>query len=304
MITAEELTEAVTFIRSDRGAYNGVSDHQPHVQCLVKTGHAPIVCCTFNVLNPRLIGFTSCVRYVGDMLPANITPETQAGLEHIPAVQFGCEDKRQRIIQRELELFMQNNGDRWLLCVQECWKTLRAALLATAARFGAHTVSSPKSRTNSSFAVMVVSKGLEFELQQSEQDSVAVWLFEMQLLVVTAHMNFRTKINIELLQKLLHGINCDTLVLGDFNVQTQPLSTAAKQQGATHTLQQLAAWLELQYAVQARFALHPSGFTNYNNRINCVWPEHNEEHMDNIMLLSRAPARYSTKAIEFNITFE
>ena len=94
-------------------------------------------------------------------------------------------------------------------------------------------------------------------------------------------MCLKTKIQNGTFQDILGAGN--SLILGDFSIQTAPISPKPIQEENTMTLKEIVETLAPKYG-PITFAPHPEGWTNWNALKNiAINKEANHDHFDNIM---------------------
>lgn len=285
MFTAKQLTEKVALSRADRANYLGVSDHCAHAQRFTFPSKLQLIIGTLNVLNPAYVYYQSGIPPEGTEIPSWLNMETQAGLEHCPSSDPKRQVERENIIFASiLEFVLQH--PTVVLCLQECWPELDRKLRNSAETLG-FTVLSEYDEWKS-FRLMVMRGNFTVHGKQ------AVGIEDV--VVYNVHLPFATEKTIAEVAACGQIPSHYDFVVGDFNVQTKPLSASLIEEGVcTETLTQFAEHFSC-----STFALHPRGWTNWNVRKNCATPEENWDHFDNIMLISVYPVE--VEAIDWNVT--
>ena len=299
MLTAKALTELVAQAKPDRAAYCGVSDHMPHVQ-QISYKRQTFVLGTFNVLNPAFMYYQNGVPPPGESLPKQFRLEDQRGLEHLPSSQPERQTEREAIILNAILDFMKKT-ERTVLCLQECWSGLTNGLLLQKESIGFEVIVGCPIYEKS-YNVTLVSKQLEYTVVNNTKKSITIELGSMA--ISNVHLEFSSIATLALLKKLLQepaGAE-HHWVVGDFNVQTQPLSPALiYEQVNTATLCDVAQNIMYETKREPWFAVHPRRWTNWNNRANCSRHEQNAEHFDNLMLVSSEPAAFVLQYVDWMV---
>jgi len=302
MKTARELTDIVASLSPapDRTQYHGVSDHVWHAQKFRFGGDGPdsfvITLGTANVLSPKWVFYHNGIPEEGTALPGWFKLENQAGLENAPFADPRRQRERQNRIYVSILEFMTSNSNA-VLCLQECWPELETRLHDAQLNCCYNIFSQQTGKE--SYSLTLVSQALPHELQPSSRAHgvVAVSLYGGAILVNNVHMSFSTQTSVAIVDECLYdaaaaasrwnaaAASSWNFIVGDFNVQTQPLSEEVRTEGeCTDTLVEFAARFR-----QPLFAVHPSGWTIWNVRMNCAEREKNWDHFDNIMLLRATP---------------
>lgn len=291
MKSAKELTAIVAEAKADRANFKGVSDHTPHAQLvefpkgLRFPNSLKFVLATFNVLNPAYMFYQNGIPLDGKPLPDWLKMEDQAGLEDLLSSDPLLQPERELRVRASITAFVKQHKSV-VVCLQECWRGLYEDLaldLQDCLFF--KDLSSDKS-----FRLTIVRGLPDCEIINSERTSIK---FARHVIVHNVHMAFATQKSIDQVKNCLAMperpvwdaiAQCHHFIVGDFNVQTQPLSVKVKEEGVcTETLEDFAKHFN-----DPLFAVHPRGWTNWNVRKNCATPEKNWDHFDNIMLYRHA----------------
>jgi hypothetical protein len=291
MKSAKELTAIVAESKADRENFKGVSDHCPHAQLLEfrKGERFPnglkFVLATFNVLNPAYMFYQNGITLDGTPLPAWLKMEDQAGLEHLPSSDPRLQPERELRVRASIAAFVKQHKTA-VVCLQECWRGLYEGLVLDLR----DCVFFKDQTSEKSFRLTIVRGLPDCETVNPECTSIR---FARHIIVHNVHMAFATQKSIDqvktclampLRDAMLPVAHCHHFIVGDFNVQTQPLSERVKEEGVcTETLVEFASHFN-----DPLFLVHPSGWTNWNVRKNCANPDKNWDHFDNIMLWRHA----------------
>ena len=302
MFTALQLTKLVAESKAcSQINYKSPSDHKSHAQRVkVSNGNEEfeIVVATFNVLNPKYVLYQSGIPPKGKELPSWINMETQAGLEQAPASDPKRQAERVSIIfEGILTLFRQHQ--KVVLCIQECWPELAARLFLQKKNYGFEFAQNVSLKTNN-FCLTIISSSLEYEFENE-----MVILKTPGIAVANVHLGFSTKENMLKISDLIsRNVMPYLFVVGDFNIQTRPLSKEIGQEGVcTAILEQIAKAIQVVDGCTPLFGAHADGWTNWNVRKNCLEPEKNWDHFDNIMLLSKNPKNVTMFFEDWNVIY-
>lgn len=298
-VTAEQLTNAVNALAKlktmpSHEFYRGTSDHLPHSQVITFKGTS-FTLITFNVLLPRCIPYINGIPLPGGKLPGWYKGvESQMGLESSPfASPYDQEHREQTIIRNVLTTL--KHSHRTVFCLQECGIKLRNALFKHAAI----------ADTNDTVS------GFRMHPQDSTNDCITLWtcdlngtieagsstlsLYDNQIQIHNVHLPFAT---VQAKEKIREcciqssnslsrgGEKPICIIAGDFNVPATAQSAFVFEENVgTADIVEIAEWVADCSKAKVSFALHPRHFTNWAPKINCAQPEHNWDHMDNIMVV-------------------
>lgn len=288
MISAGALTRLVAEARPPPVAqYRGLSDHRISVGRFVpQNPDVPsFLLGTFNALNPFFV--KNMNNFDCDEYPfPGIGPKDLsqgAGLDKsLCALPELYHERWDRVLEMILD-FMQPFR---ILCIQECWKDLELQLSRhCAGRFEMFAQAVPLSKK--SYNLTLVGCGLReyVTLGASTERSLTVKFTGNDVLIHNVHLPFKTAdAHATVKECLAMEYGAGHLFVGDFNVQTQPLNPEIIREGVnTETLEE---FVKHYLPVVPSFLPHPEHWTNWNVRKNCVVPERNWDHFDNIMWMT------------------
>jgi hypothetical protein len=290
MRTASELTAFTKATVVTRADYRGLSDHRPNVHCLKAPDGSVLKIGTWNVLNPKYVMYANMTPPPGKELPSFCTVDDQAGLENLPQFAPEVQVERAALVVESILAFFTEHPTRTVLCLQEAWPELEEKLSAS----GRCTALNLES--TASFCLTLISSDLEFEKTMSLNCGHAFKLRGSTYTIANFHLCFDTSAsNAAVKEALERGAN---IILGDFNVQTKPISAATIAEGSNLTLEEYVAALGID---DIKFLPHPDGWTVFNVRKNLAENrEQNQDHFDNIMLMG---VQAEAEPIDFNPRF-
>jgi len=298
MLNASQLTKRVAESTAcSKKDYKTPSDHKPHAQhikVLNYAGDFDFVLATFNVLNPKYVMYQSGVPPEGKQLPDWIDMKTQAGLEEAPSSDPSRQVEREKVILEGIKRLFDTN-ENVVLCIQECWPKLAAELFVSDIS-NQFEIVQDISLKKGNFCLTIISKTINYRFH----DDLLV-ILDSGVAIANVHLGFSSKDNMLKINQLLHQNVLPWLfVVGDFNIQTRPLSKKIEEEGVcTATLENFANVIQNVDEIEPLFGVHPDGWTNWNLAKNCFNPEKNWDHFDNIMLLSKHPKSVSMEPKEW-----
>jgi len=276
MKTAKELTELVAKTTAERSEYRGLSDHRPNVHRFDFPDGTILRIGTWNVLNPEYTPAINGIPLPGKDLPFYCSNmNEQAGLEELPQFAPKNESARQEKILSAIKDFFGTHKERTVLCLQEAWPDLQAKIAETGL---CKVLNTTEWR---SFTLTLISPDLDFV------DSTALYyghgfkLAGFDHAIANLHLPFPTDKSLTEVKAALEWGS--KIILGDYNIQTKPISEPTIAEGGRLTLEQYVEELKPR---DATFAAHPEGWTIFNTRRNIATnQEQNQDHFDNIMFL-------------------
>jgi hypothetical protein len=309
MLTAGELTALVASTHPDRSRFAGVSDHIPHLQDVeitVDDVKHRLVIVSFNVLAPRCVPYMTGIPLPGGTLPGWFSGlENQAGLENVAAFQPENQEERGLLVfQAIAEMIASRDRPPFVICLQECDSVLYARLknIQELCKFDIETSRPPE---DSCFCATLISRKIVWEKLSTHPQAITISIPALRTTIVNGHLDFSTESNVQHFDTFV-GFKGETglIVVGDFNIQTGPLSPESLKEGkCTATLTEFTTRLEAKTGLTARFAAHPQGFTNWNLKMNCADRTRTWDHFDNIMVLTHKPEAFRVEAVDFDLVW-
>ena len=293
LMSVEKLTEFVTQQQwRNTKDYTGVSDHQMHVQLMtIQRQDSPVVKVllgTFNVLAEVHMWWQTGVRTDDKPLPSWYKLSDQPGLENTPLANPNNTGRRREAIVRMIEEFFGHDKSYpAVLCLQEC---SREIVDEVRARIPGLDIIEQFYEVNSRLVTLCQAVG---SFGGTIHDASAIITpiepnnFD-RIYIANCHLDFATAKNEAFFDNLKRLFRFDQpiLVIGDYNIPAMPISDKAKNEGSTKTISEMInRHLVGKHHYRYDIACHIDGFTNWNCRMNCVDPDANADHMDNILLL-------------------
>lgn len=281
----EELEQIVRAHRHENPKqFTGVSDHLMHAQNVtIESGTFSLA--TFNVLAEK---YKWHINGVQDWrgAPDQFNLKDMQGLESQPLAKSQHEFSRKSAIIRMVVRFFENSKTHTILCLQECDRLLRNLLQKIlkdrpSIRFIEHNES------NKTVFNLTLFRGFSSIEQIHPGEIMRVQVDgETRFNLVNFHGPFKTVDTLNELSNILDRTwrLFPIFIVGNYNVQVMPLSERAKNEGSTITLIELVNSFFAQRQLKCEFAAHRAGWTNWNSRKNCIDPEMNTDHFDNIMM--------------------